>query len=141
MAPTLRGTSYQNGDRILVEKVTGLWRAPKRWEIYFLYDAEGTPVAKRVIGLPGEKVSVKDNRVCINGREIQTPLRVQSLKYYARGNLVGGREVDCGEGFFVMGDDSKDSWDSRYLGPVSKTQFRGRAWCILSPLDRFRLLN
>src|SRR5690242_19966272 len=67
MKPALQGTSYENGDRILVEKVTKHWRSPKRWEVYFMYDAEGTPVAKRIVGLPGEKVSVKDNQVRING--------------------------------------------------------------------------
>ena len=141
MAPTLRGTSYENGDRILVEKITGLWRAPKRWEVYFLYDAEGTPVTKRIVGLPGERVSVRNNHVRINGAEISAPPEVQAVKYFAMGNLGAGREVDCGDGFFVMGDDSRDSWDSRYLGPVQKNQFRGRAWCILWPFERVRFLN
>ena len=51
MAPGLQGTSYDNGDRILVERVSKHWRKPKRWEIYFMYDAEGTAVAKRIVGL------------------------------------------------------------------------------------------
>src|SRR5262245_48595295 len=54
MAPTLRGTSYKDGDRILIEKVSGRFRLPKRWEIYFYYNADGIPVAKRIVGLPGE---------------------------------------------------------------------------------------
>jgi signal peptidase I len=141
MAPTLLGTSSENGDRILVEKITRLWRAPKRWEIHFLYNSEGTPVTKRVVGLPGERVSVRNNCVCINGAEVSPPSELQKLKYYAMGNLAAGREVDCGQGFFVMGDDSRDSWDSRYLGPVARADFRGRAWCIVSPLNRARLLN
>src|SRR5690349_10620599 len=67
MAPTLLGTNYESGDRILVEKVTGWVRSPCRWEIYFFYEPDGTPVMKRVAGLPGEKISIKDNRVFING--------------------------------------------------------------------------
>src|SRR4051794_14261948 len=53
MAPTLRGSSNDDGDRILVEKITGRFRRPRRWEIYFFYNTDGIPVAKRVIGLPG----------------------------------------------------------------------------------------
>jgi signal peptidase I len=140
MAPTLQGTSYQNGDRILVEKVTKNLRKPKRWEIYFLYDAEGTPVAKRIVGLPGEKVSVKNNKICINGTPVEPPQALQTLKYYAMGNLSRGREVECGSGFFVLGDDSKDSYDSRYLGPVSATQLRGRVWCIVWPPSHYGFL-
>src|SRR6476659_5989692 len=63
MAPSLQGTSSENGDRILVEKVTKHWRSPRRWEIYFMFDAEGTPVAKRIVGLPGERLTVKNSQV------------------------------------------------------------------------------
>jgi signal peptidase I len=141
MAPALQGTSYENGDRILVEKVTGWFRAPKRWEIYFLYDAEGTPVAKRIVGLPGEKISINENGPYVNGVEIHPPERLQSLKYYPLGNLARGREIECGKDYFVLGDDSRDSYDSRYLGPVKSAQLRGRAWCILWPLSRVGFVN
>jgi signal peptidase I len=136
MSPTLRGTSYENGDRILVEKVTGWFRSPRRWEVYFLYDAEGTPVAKRIVGLPGEAVSLKENRISINGREIQRPRELQALNYFPFGSLAGGREATCGKGYFVFGDDSQDSYDSRYLGPVDPRQLRGRVWCIVWPPSR-----
>jgi signal peptidase I len=140
MKPALQGTSYENGDRVLVEKVTKHWRSPRRWEIYFMYDAEGTPVAKRIVGLPGERVSVKDNQVRINGAAVEPPAGLKNLKYYPMGNLAAGREVKCGTGFFVLGDDSKDSYDSRYLGPVRSSQLRGRVWCILWPRSRQRFL-
>jgi signal peptidase I len=141
MAPALQGTSYSNGDRILVEKITGRFRTPKRWEIHFLYDAEGTPVAKRIVGLPGEKVSIKGTSVYINGVETRPPQRLQSLKYYPLGNLARGREVECGNDYFVLGDDSQDSYDSRFLGPVAPVQLRGRAWCILWPFSRVGFVN
>jgi len=141
MSPALQGTSYENGDRILVEKVTGWFRAPRRWEIYFLYDAEGTPVAKRIVGLPGEKISIKENGLYVNGVEIHPPERLQSLKYYPLGNLARGGEIECGKDYFVLGDDSKDSYDSRFLGPVKSAQLRGRAWCILWPPSRAGFVN
>ena len=102
-----------------------------------MYDAEGTPVTKRVIALPGERIALRDNRIYINGREVRRPAAIESLHYLELGNLRGGREIDCNEGYFVLGDDSKDSYDSRYLGPVAPQQFRGRAWCILWPFSRF----
>jgi signal peptidase I len=136
MAPTLRGSSYENGDRIVVEKVTRHIRSPRRWEIYFFYNSEGVPVAKRIVGLPGERISVKQNQIWINGQEVARPAELKGLEYYADGNLHADREVDCGEGFFVMGDDSRDSWDSRYLGPVTAEQFQGRVWCVVWPFSR-----
>jgi len=140
MAPALRGTSYENGDRILVEKVTSRLRAPRRWEIYFFYNEEGTAVAKRIVGLPGEKISIKDKRVCINGAPIDIPGPLKDRKYYPFGNLSTGREVDCGPGYYVLGDDSRDSYDSRFVGPIKRDQLRGRVWCILYPFSRFSFL-
>jgi signal peptidase I len=141
MAPTLRGTAYENGDRILVEKVTGWFRSPKRWEIHYLYDKEGTPVTKRIIGLPGEKISLRDNRIYANGKEVPRPAALNSVQYFAYGNLAGGREFDCGQGYFVLGDDSRDSYDSRYLGAVRPAQFRGRVCCVLWPFSRMGFVH
>ena len=133
MAPTLNGTSYATGDRILVEKISGRFRAPKRWEIYFYYDTEGNPVAKIVVGLPGERISIRTNGICINGTALSRPKELQPVKYYDYGSLANGREVECGQGYFMLGDSSRDSFDSRYTGLVTKERFRGRVWCIVSP--------
>jgi len=141
MAPTLQGSSYVTGDRILIEKLTGWFRSPRRWEVYFFYNSEGTPVAKRIVGLPGEKISMKGTRIFVNGKELEIPARLKFLKHYAFGNLTAGRVVDCGEGYFVLGDDSRDSYDSRFLGPVGRQELRGRVCCILWPSDRLGFVN
>lgn len=133
MAPALNGVAYETGDRLLLEKVTGRFRAPKRWEIYFFYDTEGNPVAKRIVGLPGERISIKANKIYINGQPLQRPKCLRTTKYYGYGSLANNREVDCGEGYFMLGDASADSFDSRYTGTVRRDRFRGRAWCILWP--------
>lgn len=136
MAPTLRGTSYDNGDRILIEKITGRWRVPKRWEIISFYQNDGTLVLKRVVGLPGESVAIKNNRIYVNDQELPRPAQLRSITYLAFGNLHQGRSVACGNGFYVLGDDSRDSNDSRYEGPVPTGAVRGRAWLILWPGNR-----
>ncbi len=133
MAPALLGTTYENGDRILLEKITGRFRAPRRWEIYFYYDTDGNPVAKRVVGLPGETISIRANEVCINGIPLSRPEQLRSLKYFGYGNLAHGRQVDCGQDYFMLGDFSRDSYDSRFTGLVARKRFRGRVWCIVSP--------
>src|SRR5437763_1949025 len=114
MAPTLQGTTYDNGDRVALEKVTHWFRSPRRWEIYFFYEPDGTPVAKRIVALPGEKIAIRKNRVYINGTELKPPEELKFLKYYDYGDLGCGREADCGSGYYMLGDDSEDSMDSRY---------------------------
>src|SRR5512140_1934777 len=56
MAPTLQGTSWDNGDWVLSERVSGWFRNPRRWEVIALRNPGGVKVMKRVVGLPGEKV-------------------------------------------------------------------------------------
>jgi signal peptidase I len=133
MAPALNGTAYENGDSVLLEKVTGRFRAPRRWEVYFFYDSEGNAVAKRVVGLPGEKIAIRTNEIYINGIPLQRPKNLETNRYFGYGSLRSGREVDCGTGYFMLGDASEDSYDSRFTGLVTRDRFRGRVCCILWP--------
>jgi signal peptidase I len=141
MAPTLQGTNYANGDRVLVEKVSGWFRSPERWQVYFFYNEDGILVAKRVIGLPGERVALRKNRIYINGTELNRPSWLQSRKYIDAGNLSGGSEVECGTGYYVLGDDSRDSYDSRFTGPVAPSEFRGRVAFVVWPRSRMAVVR
>ena len=135
MAPTLRGTSFENGDRILVEKVSHWFRPPRRWEVVFTYN-EALPIMKRVVGLPGERIAIRTNQVFINECSLERPAWLQSVTYYSYGNLAAGREVDCGPGYYLLGDESFDSYDSRFTGTFSPGLLSGRAWCVVWPPSR-----
>ncbi len=141
MSPTLQGTSPDNGDWVLSEKVTGRWREPDRWEVVHFYTSVGLSVMKRVVGLPGEKVGLEKNQIYIDEAPLARPARFKDLMYYSYGNLGAGRTVDCRGGYYVLGDDSRDSQDSRYEGPVSAKELRGRAWLIIWPLHRAGWVN
>lgn len=136
MTPTLQGTNYENGDRILLERVTGWFRAPRRWEIYHYFDPDGTPVTKRIVGLPGERISLHKGVIYINGKELVRPPELNQVKYLAYGNLAANREVDCKRGYFMLGDASIDSYDSRFTGIIDGDQFRGRVMCVVAPWKR-----
>jgi signal peptidase I len=142
MAPTLRGTSRENGEWVLMEKVSYWFRRPRRWEIVTFVDDElGIQVMKRVVGLPGETVSLKDGRVCIGGEPVPMPESIGDLRYLAMGNVFRGKSVACGDGYYVLGDDTADSQDSRFTGPLKLSSIRGRAWLVVSPLSAARFVN
>lgn len=96
---------------------------------------------KRVVGLPGESIAIKKFQVSINDQELAHPASLDFLKYYSYGNVSNGKSVACHDGYFVLGDDSKDSQDSRYEGPVPPHRIEGRALCIVWPLSRIRFIN
>jgi signal peptidase I len=133
MSPALQGNDAATGDRILFEKLTDRLRAPRRWEIHQFHTPEGLTVAKRIVGLPGERISLHDGVLLINGKPLPIPARLAYLHYYPLGNLAKGNEVSCGSGYFVLGDDSRDSFDSRYEGVLTVDRFTARAWLILGP--------
>lgn len=135
MAPTLQGNPA-GGDMVLTEKVSYWVRGPHRWEVVAFTNSEGLHVMKRVIALPGESIGLRDHRPLIDGRPIEPPPGVPRIHYYAYGNLRSDAPHDVGSGYFLLGDDSADSNDSRFEGSISRDQLRGRAWLIVWPLHR-----
>ncbi len=141
MSPTLQGTGRDDGDWVLSEKLSYRLRDPHRWELVEFTNTDGVQVMKRVVGLPGEAVSLKERQVAVNGAVAPRPASLREVEYWTYGNLYGGRSVECGGGYYVLGDDSKDSQDSRYEGPVSPDHIIGRPWLIVWPPSRIGFVN
>lgn len=136
MQPTLQGTNLDNGDRVLTEKVSLKFRRPRRWEVITFITPEGEKRMKRVVGLPGEEVQMPEpGKLFVDGRQLEVPASC-NLRYLRFGNLFDGKPVPCGDGYYVLGDDLKDSDDSRFNGPVPAEQILGRVWLIAWPWER-----
>lgn len=141
MAPTLLGTTPRDGDRVLTEKVSYRFRSPRRWEVITFRNKDGVRVMKRVVGLPGERISLRDGVITADERDTQRPETLGYLRYYAFGSLRREHSVECGEGYFVLGDDSRDSQDSRFEGPVDPSRIEGRSWLVVWPASRWGVVN
>ncbi|HOX05816.1 MAG TPA: signal peptidase I [Planctomycetota bacterium] len=136
MSPALAGTNARNGDWVLTEKVSYWFRRPRRWEVVTFLNDDGLQVMKRVAGLPGERVGIREDRVVVDGAEPPRPERLARLRHYAYGSLHKGAEAACGDGYFVLGDNTADSLDSRYEGPVRPDSVVGRAWLVVWPPEK-----
>jgi signal peptidase I len=96
---------------------------------------------KRVIGLPGETVEIKDKKVYIDGKPLDEPYvhflepplsptdPEYGLRMEGRGDSYGPRKVPAGQ-LFVMGDNRDNSKDSRYWGFLPEDQVKGRALMV-----------
>jgi signal peptidase I len=104
------------GDRLIVDRTAYTFRAPRRWEVVVFRSPEsaGELVVKRVVGLPGETVSLVDGTVWINGRIVRNP---RNTDYEIRAGdrpAEGGNSWRLGPAeFFVLGDNAAISDDSR----------------------------
>ena len=138
MAPTL-----DDGDRILVDRVRYKIFKPKRNDVIVLCQdsdpdrKDAFYNVKRIVGLPGETVQIKNGGVFINGEEMTEAVNVDRI-------MIAGLatyEVKLGDDeYFVLGDSRNSSEDSRYasIGNIKKSEIVGYAWIRL---NRFSFVN
>ena len=116
--------------RLIVEKVSYRLHPPRRGDIVIIdVDTSDVPLIKRVVGLPGETIAIRQNQVLINGVALEEEY-LQDIKQ----NDYGPVQVPAGQ-IFVMGDNRNASNDSRYFGAVAFDRVIGRAWISYWPLE------
>jgi signal peptidase I len=150
MVPTILEHEY-----ILIDKLSPRFSDYGRGDIVVFnppagYEQGGVPFIKRVIGLPGDTISLQ------NGRVFVTPpggSAVRLTEPYVRevDNRTAPTQPRDPEGtsewvvpdgeYFVMGDNRPDSQDSRFFGPIERDSIIGRAWVRYFPLDRIQLME
>lgn len=146
MEPTLHCSKPADGcrsrvsDRVIANRIVYRFSEPKRGDIIVFKapakvetacNAGGTFI-KRIVGLPGEKVSMHNGRVAINGRRlVESYVRPDS-----RGRESGEWARSPRDGYFVLGDNRAMSCDSRRWGVVPRGNIIGRAEVIYWPPNR-----
>ena len=131
MEPTLHDL-----ERLFVNKLVYRLQGPEHGDIIvFAYPRDPSrDFIKRVIGLPGQTVEIQDGRVYIDGEFI-----VENYISFPDPNGNYG-EVEVPEAHvFVMGDNRRNSEDSRFFGFVPYSNIRGKAFLIYWPINRFGL--
>ncbi len=103
---------------------------PKRGDvIVFKFPRDlSRPFIKRIIGLPGETVEIRNGQVLINGEELEEPYLRDQPRYH-----VGPEVVPHGN-YFVLGDNRNNSSDSHVWGMVPQDNILGKAWVRYWPL-------
>ncbi|MCB9078690.1 MAG: signal peptidase I [Anaerolineaceae bacterium] len=116
--------------RLMIEKVTYQFSTPQRGDIVVIHiDSSPLPLIKRVVGLPGEEIKIRDNHVFIDGQVLNEPY----LDNIVQDNY-GPIKITPAH-IFVLGDNRGVSHDSRFFGPVQIDNILGRAWLSYWPLE------
>ena len=133
MQPTLYA-----GNFIVVNKMAYKFGAPSRGDIIiFRYPPDPDhepPYIKRVIGLPGDQVSVSDGRVYVNNKPLREPYISAPPRYEDNWTVPE-------DSLFVLGDNRNSSSDSHSWGMVPMNNVIGKAEVVYWPPDAWRVLN
>lgn len=135
--------TLENGDSILVNRFIYKVTNPKANDvIVFLPNGNEKShyYVKRVIGVPGDTVQMKDGTVYINGTEFEEKVDVAAME---EAGLAGDAITLQENEYFVLGDNRNNSEDSRYanIGNIKKEYIIGKAWFVISTNSRFGFIK
>lgn len=131
--------SFHTNERVIVDRITMALSGPARGDVVVLASptAADELLIKRVVGLPGEHVTITDGRVYINGAPLDEPYVVEFCTYPS---CEGSWVLDNDE-YFVLGDNRMHSLDSHSFGPVEASTVQGIARVRYWPLTQADILQ
>lgn len=140
---TINGQSMQpllnSGDVVLMNRLSYDFGKPKRMDVVVFEREDKKTNVKRVIGIPGDVVQIKEGRVYVNGEVIDD----EKLGSVALAGLAEN-PVELGDKeYFLLGDNRDSSEDSRFanVGNVKEEQILGKVWLRLFPLIDISLIS
>ncbi len=143
MAPTLRGRRRGSaGDIVLVNRLAYAISKPSRWDVAVVERRERDSgneshrSVKRIVGLPGEEFEISGGRCWVGGKPLEPPPSIAGVRVVSKGAFGRGRIRLGDDEYFVLGDESYLSLDSRAWGPVRRADLRGRVDWIVFPFSR-----
>lgn len=134
--------AFSDRDYLITEKVSYHFRNPTRGEVIIFHPPEDPNInyIKRVVGLPGDNIQIKDGGVFINGQRLIEPYLSSN-----EGTLVPNQTQSTltlnTDQFFVLGDNRNHSRDSRELGPIPRANIVSHVWFRLYPFNEIRTFS
>ena len=129
-------STLEDGDVLILNKFKYRFFDIKRGDIISLENDDTKYLIKRVIGLPGDSISIKDNTLYINGEVYIENYLEEGLVYDDFELTSLGYDVIPDDMYFVLGDNRADSVDSREIGLISKDDVIGKISFRIWPLNK-----
>jgi signal peptidase I, bacterial type len=129
--------NIEDGEWIMVSKAKYFFSDPQRGDVIVFDPRNGSqfPYIKRVIGLPGDTVEVKDGKVFVNGIPLEEEYIMAAPHY-----IVPAKKIPDGE-YFVLGDNRNNSNDSHIWGTIHRDDIIGKAWLVYWPPSKWGPVN
>lgn len=135
-------TTLSDGQNLIMDKISYRFHDPERFDIVIFPGpeeyGEHPYYIKRIIGMPGETVQIKDGKVYINDKELKSDVYGITDSIDEAG--IAQEPLTLGnDEYFCLGDNRPVSYDSRYeeVGPVHRSEIIGKVWIRIWPLNKF----
>ncbi len=128
--------NFHEKDYLIIDEISYRFRSPERGEVIVFKSPVGKDFyLKRILGLPGERIRVENNKVIIYNEANPQGFVVE--ENYLAEKTEGSINQTLGENeYFVMGDNRDASYDSRRFGPILTSDIVGKAWFRGWPFSR-----
>ncbi|MDQ0257012.1 signal peptidase I [Evansella vedderi] len=144
MMPTI-----EDGERIIVNKIGYEMNEPDRFDLIIFHATQDTDYIKRVIGLPGDTIEYKDDVLYVNDVAVREEFLASHRDAYTTGlftenftlESVTGSSIVPEDHVFVLGDNRRNSIDSRHIGFVEFKEIVGKANLAYWPPKNLRIFN
>lgn len=131
---SMKNTLHDN-DVMILDKISYRNNEIKRFDIVVIYlEEEHEYIIKRIIGLPGEKIEYKDNKLYVNGKYVKEEFEHYKTEDFSTKDI--GFEEIPEDKYLVLGDNRVNSIDSRYLGYIKRSDIKGKTSLVLFPFNR-----
>lgn len=134
--------TFEEDDKVVLAKISGI----DRFDLIVFRAADDKNLIKRVIGLPGDRVEMRNDQLYLNGEAVEEPY-LEENREWAELHGFPALTADFGEFlvpagcYFVLGDNRLNSVDSRTIGFIMKETVIGEAKLRISPISHFGLLK
>lgn len=129
--------NFEEKDYLIIDEITYRFREPERGEVVVFKAPVNNSdyYLKRIVGLPGERVHIADNKVIVYNKE--NPQGVAVEENYLSKETTGAVTEQLGaDEYFVLGDNRDASYDSRRFGSIKRKDIVGRTWLRGWPITR-----
>lgn len=128
--------NFSEGDRVVVNKAAYWFGEPQRGDVIIFEEPSGSTedFIKRVVGIPGDTVEIKNQAVFVNGVRLDEPYIIAPPTYTMAVTTVPQ------DSYFVLGDNRNFSNDSHNGWFVAAEKIHGKAWLITWPLDNWEII-
>lgn len=133
VGPSMEPNLYDK-NILLVDQLTPRFSEYERFDVV-VFEHSPSYLIKRVIGLPGEKIEYRDNKLYVNEKLVEEQFEINGT------TEDFGPLVVPANNYFLLGDNRIDSTDSRDFGPIEKEKIIGKPFFCIWPFNKLQIVN